>query len=82
MAINTGEDEQGLRKIMDMTRMISVGLLLLHSYSFFSQVFQTWHWTAPIGERLIQQLPKGKGYRPGFSDAFPNGGQGEKGRTI
>jgi len=56
MAINTGEDEQGLRKIMDMTRMISVGLLLLHSYYFFYQVFQTWHLTAPIGERLLLNI--------------------------
>jgi hypothetical protein len=34
MSINTGENEQGLRSIIDLTRMISIVLLFLHFYFF------------------------------------------------
>lgn len=30
--MNTGEDTQGLRKIMDLTRLISMTILILHIY--------------------------------------------------
>lgn len=32
MAMQTGENEQGLRKIMDMTRMIAIAVLAIHCY--------------------------------------------------
>ncbi len=32
MAMHTGENEQGLRKILDMTRLISIALLIFHFY--------------------------------------------------
>ena len=34
MAMQTGENEQGLRKILDLTRMISITLLILHFYYY------------------------------------------------
>jgi hypothetical protein len=34
MATHTGENEQALRKILDMTRLISIVLLALHFYYY------------------------------------------------
>jgi hypothetical protein len=34
MASNTGENDQALRRILDMTRLISLALLGLHFYYF------------------------------------------------
>jgi len=42
MSINTGENEQGLRKIIDMTRMISIIVLLLHFYYYCYNAFAEW----------------------------------------
>lgn len=39
MLMNTGENEQGLRKIIDMTRMISIVILLLHFYNYCYNAF-------------------------------------------
>ncbi|PZR24562.1 MAG: hypothetical protein DI535_22005, partial [Citrobacter freundii] len=32
MAVQTGENEQALRKILDMTRLISIVILVIHFY--------------------------------------------------
>ncbi len=58
MALNTGENEQGLRKVIDLTRMISIVLLLLHYYYYCYGAFHEWHLTAPIGNRLLANLGK------------------------
>ena len=58
MALNTGENEQGLRKVIDLTRMISIVLLLLHYYYYCYGAFLEWHLTAPIGNRLLANLGK------------------------
>lgn len=56
MSMNTGENEQGLRKIIDMTRMISIIVLLLHFYYYCYNAFAEWQLTAAITDRLIQNI--------------------------
>ncbi|PWS26151.1 conjugal transfer protein TraG [Pedobacter yonginense] len=54
--MNTGEDSTGLRKILDLSRMISVFLLGLHFYISFYTVFCMLGWRAPITDRVIGHL--------------------------
>jgi hypothetical protein len=56
MSINTGENEQGLRKIIDMTRMISIVILLLHFYYYCYNAFAEWQLTSVITARLLQNI--------------------------
>lgn len=56
MKPNTGENEMGLRKIVDMTRMISIVLLLLHCYFVCYGAFKIRHWTHPMGDRILHNL--------------------------
>ncbi|HSZ86517.1 MAG TPA: conjugal transfer protein MobC, partial [Puia sp.] len=54
--MNTGENEQGLRKILDMTRMISIVLLLLHFYYSCFPAFTDWNLRAKITDRILINL--------------------------
>ena len=54
--MQTGENEQGLRKILDLTRMISIILLGLHFYYFCYQAFEAWQLTSNLTDRIIYQL--------------------------
>jgi hypothetical protein len=56
MSMNTGENEQGLRKIIDLTRMISIVLLLLHFYFYCYTVFLEWHLTAKISDIILKNI--------------------------
>jgi hypothetical protein len=56
MSMNTGENEQGLRKVIDLTRMISIMLLLLHCYFYCYTAFKQWNFTAPIADRILSNL--------------------------
>lgn len=56
--MNTGEDAQGLRKIVDFTRFISVIILGIHFYSFCYEVFNGWGMTAEITDRIIFNISK------------------------
>ena len=58
MAMQTGEDERGLRKIMDMTRAISIVILCLHFYYFWNVVFVEWGLHSKITDRLLSQIGK------------------------
>src|SRR4030088_1178655 len=49
----TGENEQALRKISDLSRFISIFLLLLHIYFFCYSVFRNWGLASPITDRLL-----------------------------
>lgn len=53
MATHTGENEQGLRKILDMTRIISLLLLLLHFYYYCYRAFSFWGLTSKLTDRLL-----------------------------
>ena len=54
--MNTGENEQGLRKIIDMTRLISIVLLALHFYYYCYGAFVKWELTATISDRLLTNI--------------------------
>jgi hypothetical protein len=56
MASNTGENDVSLRKITDMTRMISILILALHFYYFCYQAFERWHLTFAISDRIMDKI--------------------------
>src|SRR5689334_16684157 len=56
MAMHTGENEQGLRKILDMTRMISILLLGLHFYYYCYGAFALVGLRAELSDRLLGNI--------------------------
>ncbi len=56
--MQTGEDIQGLRKIIDFTRLISIFILSIHFYICCYQAFSHWHWTAAITDRIIGNIAR------------------------
>ncbi|QNL49791.1 YWFCY domain-containing protein [Olivibacter sp. SDN3] len=56
--MNTGEDIQGLRKIVDFTRLISIFILAIHFYLTCYRAFEQWGWTAEITDRIIGVITK------------------------
>jgi hypothetical protein len=56
--MNTGEDAQGLRKIIDFSRLISIFVLAIHFYLTCYLAFQQWGITAAITDRLIGNIAK------------------------
>ena len=56
--MNTGEDAQGLRKIIDLTRLISLFILSVHFYLTCYQAFREWRWTAVFINRIIGNIAK------------------------
>jgi len=56
--MNTGEDIQGLRKIIDFTRLISIFILCIHFYLCCYQPFKAWGYTADITDRIVANIAK------------------------
>ncbi len=56
--MNTGEDTQGLRKILDFTRLISLFILAVHFYITCYKAFELWGWTATLTDRIISNIAK------------------------
>ena len=54
--MSTGENEQGLRKIIDMTRLISIVVLLLHFYFFGYQAWASLGWQSILTDRLLNGI--------------------------
>ncbi len=54
--MHTGENEQGLRKIMDMTRLISITNLALHFYYYCYSAFREWQLTVDLTDRLMGNI--------------------------
>ncbi|MFV8326210.1 conjugal transfer protein MobC [Flavobacterium sp. ZS1P14] len=54
--MHTGENEQALRKIMDMTRLISVLILLIHFYYYCYAAFRAWHFVSGIGNTILGNI--------------------------
>lgn len=52
----TGENEQGLRKIIDLTRFASIFVLLLHFYYFCYRAFEMWELRSTITDRLLLNI--------------------------
>lgn len=65
MALQTGENEQALRKIMDFTRLISVMVLLLHCYYFCYAAFKLWGLSMPFTDTFL-----GNVYKTGLFSTF------------
>jgi len=51
--MHTGENEQGLRKIVDMTRLISLVVLGIHFYYYCYGAFKELGWTAKLLDRIL-----------------------------
>jgi hypothetical protein len=56
--MQTGENDQALRKILDMTRLISIAVLAIHFYAACYDAFAGWHLVAPISDRLLGNIMK------------------------
>src|SRR5665647_3152058 len=54
--MQTGENEQGLRKIVDLTRMISIAILLIHFYYYCYGAFKQWQFSSQITDRLLRNV--------------------------
>jgi hypothetical protein len=54
--MHTGENEQALRKIIDMTRLMSMAILVLHFYYYCYASFDQWHLTSPLLDRLLENI--------------------------
>jgi len=56
--MQTGEDIQALRKIVDFTRLISLTILSVHLYIYCYQFFEQLGWTATITDKIILNIAK------------------------
>lgn len=54
----TGENEQGLRKIGDLTRMLSIAMLCIHFYLSFHTMFSAYGLSSGITDRLLTTVAK------------------------
>jgi hypothetical protein len=54
--MQTGENEQALRKIADMSRFIAITLLMLHFYFYCYGAFVNWGLTVPFTDKLIWHI--------------------------
>lgn len=56
MALQTGENEQALRKILDMTRLMSLIVLLFHFYYYCYSVFYYWGLHSSFTDRILENI--------------------------
>lgn len=56
--MQTGEDTQGLRKIVDFTRLISLFILAIHFYLSCYPAFAEWGLTAEITDRIVENIAR------------------------
>ena len=54
--MQTGENEQAMRKILDMTRLISIVLLFIHCYYYCYGAFQEWNYTSELSDRVLRNI--------------------------
>ena len=85
--MQTGENEQALRKILDMTRLIGIIILGKHCYYYCFAAFEEWHLTSTLINRLIgninntglfQPFNKSKSFALGFLLISLLGAKGRK----
>ncbi|ORL47245.1 type IV secretory pathway VirD4 components-like protein [Zunongwangia atlantica 22II14-10F7] len=65
MAMHTGENEQALRKILDMTRLISISILIIHFYYYCYRAFEIWGWSSTFSDRILSNI-----YKTGLFSSF------------
>lgn len=58
MSTGTGENEMGLKKILDFTRLGAIVILLLHFYFYCYGIFERWNLTAEIGDRFLINITR------------------------
>ncbi len=58
MAMQTGENEQALRKIMDMTRLISIAILAIHFYYYCYAAFREWDLVSEFSNTILGNILK------------------------
>ncbi|QSW88466.1 YWFCY domain-containing protein [Flavobacterium endoglycinae] len=63
--MQTGENEQALRKILDMTRLMSIAVLLIHFYYYCFNSFRHWNLAPDFACRIMENI-----YRTGLMDSF------------
>ena len=56
MTLHTGENVQGLKKITDMTRLISIAVLLIHCYYNCYTAFAEWKLTNQLSDHLLKNI--------------------------
>lgn len=56
MAMQTGENEQALRKILDMTRLISIIILVIHFYYYCYAAFLEWHLVSGFSDKIMGNI--------------------------
>jgi len=56
MAMQTGENEQALRKILDMTRLISIIILAIHFYYYCYAAFGKWHLVSCFSDKIMGNI--------------------------
>lgn len=66
--MQTGENEQALRKILDMTRLMSMVILTLHCYYFCYAAFEGWGLISTLSDRLLENI-RDTGLFKGFHTA-------------
>ncbi|MDN5289050.1 MAG: conjugal transfer protein TraG [Mucilaginibacter sp.] len=54
--MQTGENDQAMRKILDMTRLISIAVLAIHFYKECYGAFAGWHWVTPLSDRILENI--------------------------
>lgn len=54
--MNTGEDIQGLRKIAEFTRLLSISILAVHFYVSCYRAFEQWNMVTAITDRIIAAI--------------------------
>lgn len=58
MSVNSGENQQALVRILDMTRFIAITILVLHFYYYLYGAFREWGLTHEVGERLLKNVER------------------------
>jgi len=53
-----GENEQGLRKIIDFTRMLSIAVLVVHFYLFCYDFFKSCGYSAEVTDQILRTVSK------------------------
>ncbi|WP_316787727.1 conjugal transfer protein MobC [Pedobacter frigoris] len=54
--MSTGENEQALRKILDMTRLMAIAILILHFYYYCYGLFNHFHLTTALTNKLLGNI--------------------------
>lgn len=63
--MQTGENEQALSKILDLTRVISISILIIHCYYYCYAAFSLWEIHSALLDRVLQNI-----YKTGLFSSF------------